>query len=152
MFHMPVYTGVIPPVGIPFGMISALDTIRTAMKFLRCLDVLGLGWRRVGPKLSPETKRRVELLFRPEDQLEATGLLDLECGYSLPGFKRAPDQDVERVRFAALKLSDGDLGKLRGAVELAQLDFRDLLMNAGFGDLTAYKEWLPERKWTSTVG
>src|SRR5436190_22429052 len=101
-------------------MISTLDTIRTAMKLLRCLDVLGLRWRRVGPKLSPETKRRVELLFRPEDQLQATGLLDLACGYSLPGFKRAPDQDVERVRFAALKLSNGDLGKLRRAVELAQ--------------------------------
>ena len=71
----------------------------------------------------------------------------MECGYSIPGFKRAPEQDVERVRFAALKLSDGDLSKLRGAVELAQLDFRDLLMSADFGDLTAYKDWLPEKKW-----
>jgi hypothetical protein len=118
------------------------------MRLPRWLDVLGLGWRRVGPKLSFETRRRVELLFRPEDHFQATGLLDLECGYSIPGFKHASEQDVERVRFAALKLSDGDLGQLRRAVELGQIDFRDLLMNAGFGyDVTAHEKWLPEKKW-----
>src|SRR6266446_3685015 len=115
------------------------------MKWLRFFDVLGLGMRRVGPKLSPETKRRVELLFRPDDQLQATGLLDLECGHSIPGFKRAPEQDVERVRFAALKVSNGDLGKLREAIELAQLDFRDLLVHAGFTNFTDYRKWLPEK-------
>ncbi len=115
------------------------------MKFLR--DLLGLGQRRVGPKLSVETKRRVELLFRPEDQFEVTGFLDLECGYSLPGFKHASEQDVERVRFSALKLSDGNLSRLRRAVKLGQVDFRDLLMEAGFGELTAHEKWLPEKKW-----
>src|SRR5437762_11191313 len=101
-------------------------------KMLHCLDFLGIGMRRVGPKLSPETRRRVELLFHPDDQLTATGLLDLECGYSIPGFKNASEHELERIRFAALKVSDGDLTKLRQAVELAQLDFRDLLMHAGF--------------------
>jgi hypothetical protein len=117
------------------------------MKCFRCFDLLGIGMRRVGPKLSPETKRRVELLFRPEDQLPVTGLLDLECGYSIPGFKRASEHDVERIRFAALKMSDGDLTKLRRAVELAQLDFRDLLVNAGFGNLTDHEKWVPHKNW-----
>ena len=116
------------------------------MKLPRWFDVLGMG-RSIGPKLSEETKRRVELLFRPEDQLQATGLLDLQCGYNLPGFKRASEHEFERIRFAALKLSDGDLSKLRRAVELAQLDFRDLLMAAGFGEITGYEKWLPEKKW-----
>jgi hypothetical protein len=103
--------------------------------------------RTIGPKLSPQTKERVELLFRPEDQLQATGLLDLQCGYNLPGFKHASEHEFERIRFAALKLSDGNLSKLRQAVELAQLDFRDLLMSAGFGDVTGYERWRPEKKW-----
>jgi hypothetical protein len=115
------------------------------MKFLR--DLLGLGQRRVGPELSVETKRRVELLFRPEDQVEVTGLLDLECGYNLPGCDRATENDVERVRFAALKLSDGNLSRLRRAVNLGQVDFRDLLMEAGFAEIAALEKWLPEKKW-----
>jgi hypothetical protein len=112
-----------------------------------CLGLFGIGPKRVGPKLSPETKRRVELLFPPKDQLNAAGLLDLLCGYRIPGFKRATEEDVERVRFAALKLSEGDLGKLKRAIDLAHVDFRDLLMNAGFGEVEAHKEWWPEKKW-----
>jgi hypothetical protein len=47
---------------------------------------------------------------------------------------------MERVRFAVLKLSGGDLEKLRKAIKLAQTDWRDLLMAAGFGhDVNVYK-------------
>jgi hypothetical protein len=116
------------------------------MKFFRCFDVLGIGWPRMGPKLSPDTKRRVELLFKPDEQRQVTGLLDLRCGYTIPGFRRASDQDVERVRFAVLKMSEGDITKLRQAVDLAHLDIRDLLVYTEFGDFTAYQKWLPEKK------
>ncbi len=102
--------------------------------------------KRIGPKLSPETKRRVELLFRPEDQLTVTGLLDIECGYSVPGFKRGTQEDIERLRFAVLKLSGGDLSRLRIAIEQARVDFRDVLMAAGLGDPSGYRTWLPEKK------
>lgn len=51
---------------------------------------------------------------------------------------------LERVRFAALKLSTGSLAGLRRAVELAKLDARDLLMAAGFGhDVRAHEAWFP---------
>ena len=40
---------------------------------------------------------------------------------------------LERLRYAALKLSGGRLDALREAVELARIDWRDLLMGAGFG-------------------
>jgi hypothetical protein len=51
---------------------------------------------------------------------------------------------LERFRFSALKLSGGKLDKLRQAVELAQQDWRDLLMAAGFGDdVTEHERWLP---------
>ena len=50
---------------------------------------------------------------------------------------------LERVRLAALKCSDGDLAKLDAAIALANRDFRDLLMAAGFSDPTAHLDWRP---------
>ena len=117
------------------------------MTFQECLRVLQSRMRRIGPDASYETRRRVELLFRPEGQAQAMELLERECGYGLPGFKRASEADIERVRFAALKLSEGDLHNLREAVNLAKIDFRDLLLSAGFGDFTGYENWLPQKKW-----
>lgn len=50
----------------------------------------------------------------------------------------------ERKIVAALKLSEGDLTKLRRAVEVAKEDWRDLLVAAGFGhDTRAHEQWLP---------
>jgi hypothetical protein len=58
--------------------------------------------------------------------------------------EQADSIGLERCRFAALKLSCGQLEKLRGAIELAAKDWRDLLMAAGFGrDLEAHLRWLP---------
>jgi len=39
-------------------------------------------------------------------------------------------------------LSEGDLSKLRSAVDLANVDWRDLLMAADFGDPSAHLLWL----------
>jgi hypothetical protein len=94
--------------------------------------------------LSPETKRRLELLFAPEDCREATELLVTDCGTNLPFLEKSDMFQLERFRFAALRLSDGKLDKLWQAVELAQQDWRDLLMAAGFGeDVTEHERWLP---------
>ncbi len=58
--------------------------------------------------------------------------------------------EFERFRFAALRLSNGDLRKLEQAVELAKRDWRDLLMAAGFGeDVTAHERWRPTRPRTA---
>jgi hypothetical protein len=52
---------------------------------------------------------------------------------------------MERIRFAALKLSEGDMGRLRAAIDLAKLDWRDLLMNAGFGwSVHVHEKWFPK--------
>jgi hypothetical protein len=51
---------------------------------------------------------------------------------------------MERVRFAALKLSEGNKDKLLGAAQLAQYDWRDLLVAARFAnDAEAHKSWAP---------
>jgi hypothetical protein len=97
--------------------------------------------------LSAETIGRLHLVFRRENRPEAERLLVEECGASLPGLYRASDctpESLERLRFAAMKLSGGQLDKLQQAIELANKDWRDLLMAAGFGeDCNAHHRWLP---------
>jgi hypothetical protein len=52
---------------------------------------------------------------------------------------------MERIWLAALKLSGGDIGRLDNAVLLAQTDWRDLLVAAGFGsDSSAHFPWAKE--------
>jgi hypothetical protein len=99
---------------------------------------------RKGSMLSPETQRRVNLLFRPEEQNIVATLLINECGNNLPFIEELDEYELERFRFAALKLSDGNLDKLREAIELAKTDWRDLLMAAGFAnDSAEHNRWLP---------
>ena len=67
-----------------------------------------------------------------------------ECGNNLPLMKDKDETALERLRFAALKLSQGELNKLLDAVILAQTDWRDLLVAAGFADdVQAHLSWLP---------
>jgi len=95
--------------------------------------------------LSPETLRRLHLLFAPDDRAAAETLLVNECGSNLPFLQKLDMFGLERFRFAAMKVSAGDLDRLREAVRMAQWDWRDLLVAAGFGhDVTAHERWLPE--------
>ncbi|NKB34306.1 MAG: hypothetical protein GKR91_14540 [Pseudomonadales bacterium] len=51
---------------------------------------------------------------------------------------------AERVRFAVLKLSNGNLAQLERQIEEAAVDFRDILVAAGFAErVDAHLEWLP---------
>jgi hypothetical protein len=96
--------------------------------------------------LSHETIRRLELLFHGEDAVVAADLLTNECGSNLPGFENCNPLELERFRFAALKFSDGNLDRLLQAIELAQQDWRDRLMAAGFGrDARAHVGWMPQK-------
>jgi len=55
---------------------------------------------------------------------------------------------MDRIRFAALKLSKGDLERLQEAVRLAKIDWRDLLVAAGFAnDINIHQSWLPDHAW-----
>lgn len=98
-----------------------------------------------GPNLSPETLRRVDILFRPEDRERAKALLYEQCGNNLPFCEKAGKYEMERFRFAALKSSDGKLSQLESAVKLEQVDWRDLLMATGFAsDVEAHRRWVPK--------
>ena len=99
------------------------------------------------PALSSETQWRLDGLFRPKERTEAARLLAEECGNNLPFLEKLDARGLERFQFAALKLSGGDLSRLRKAIELAKTDGRDLLMAAGFGtDVRAHESWTPETK------
>ncbi len=90
-------------------------------------------------ELSIETRRRLDALFEPADRYAAERILVEEIGQDSPKL-------AERVRFAALRLSDGRLSELRSAVELAKVDWRDLLVVAGFADdPRAHETWFPGR-------
>ena len=98
----------------------------------------------VGPALSPETLRRLHILFPSRLNRPAAQLLVSQCGNNLPFCEDADMYQLERIRFAALKCSGGKLALLEKAVKLAQQDWRDLLMAADFGyDAEAHRAWEP---------
>jgi len=101
--------------------------------------------RASGPELSPETLRRVDILFPIEDREAARAMLYEQCGNNLPFQQDADMYQLERYRFAALKYSDGNLVQLESAVKLAQKDWRDLLVAIGFAnDVQAHRRWEPK--------
>ena len=94
--------------------------------------------------LSPATRLRMNMLFAPADLNDAELLLVEECGSNLTG-KHTTPEGMERLRFAALKLSEGQIDRLCDAIQLAQTDWRDLLMCAGFGSPGAHLKWIPTK-------
>jgi hypothetical protein len=98
-------------------------------------------------ELSPLTKRHVATLFPSELQHQASQLLVQQCGTNLPFLEKLDAVALERYRFAALKVSDGQIDKLIQAVALAKTDWRDLLVAAGFAhDTKAHESWSPSSK------
>ena len=92
--------------------------------------------------LSPATWDRVKQMFSPEQQADVGSILVNECGNNLPFYRNKDEYVLERIRFAVLKLSNGNIGALRHWVDVAKVDWRDVLMAAGFGHSPkAHKEW-----------
>jgi hypothetical protein len=95
-------------------------------------------------ELSKATWERLRRLFPPQQQEEAARLLADECGNNLPFCEDLDPVGLERIRFAVLKLSGGNIEELRTAIKDAQTDWRDVLMSAGFGEsVTAHESWRP---------
>ena len=93
-------------------------------------------------ELTSKTIQLVNKLFLETDRLETIELLKSECADNLPLHKDTLLPGNERIRFAAIKLSSGNIDKLNYAIDLAQKDWRDLLMFSGFGeDIKAHEVW-----------
>ena len=93
-------------------------------------------------ELSESTREKVRALFPPAQHQAVADILLSECGNNLPYLENVDKEGLERYRFAALKLSNGSLTKLREAIELAKSDWRDLLVAAGFASSAdAHERW-----------
>ncbi len=93
------------------------------------------------------TERHLVRLFRSEEVAEVTALLETECAANLPLLGTAATPlGLERIRFAVLRCSGGDLGRLRDAITLAKSDWRDVLVAAGFAArVEAHLAWESQR-------
>jgi hypothetical protein len=70
--------------------------------------------------------------------------LSNHCAASLPGVGDSAEwmELVDRVQLAALRGSGWDMARIRANVALANVDWRDLLVAAGFGQsLSAHIAW-----------
>jgi hypothetical protein len=97
--------------------------------------------------LSRRTNEHVAVLFKAADVDDAMRLLAHECAENLPliGSPATPDS-LERIRFAAIRVSGGNLDRLRQAITLAQTDWRDLLVAAEFAvHVDEHERWRPRR-------
>lgn len=95
--------------------------------------------------LSPQTRLRLAAIFAPSDREVAAALLAGRCANDLPLSVDATPESLERVRFAVLKLSHGDLEQMRRMIELAETDWRDVLVAADFADdVEAHLRWWPD--------
>src|SRR5688572_16666405 len=96
--------------------------------------------------LTPAVVQKIEALFSPEDRETAKRLLLERCGGDLPlsNHMSSDPSGFDRIRFAVLKLSKGNLESLRREIDEAHIDWRDTLMAAGFGqDIHAHLKWNP---------
>lgn len=93
-------------------------------------------------EISTRTAKIIDRLFSAKDGEAARRLLQTECAENIPLVHFPSPEKFERIRFAALRLSKGDLGKLKEMVLLAQQDWRDLLLAGDFAHSTeAHDEW-----------
>jgi hypothetical protein len=102
--------------------------------------------------LSALTRQQLEALFASGDAAEVERLLVSECAENLLLVGDATPSGLERLRAAALRLSDGSLVRLRQAIDLAKLDWRDLLVASDLADdIHAHRRWQPRRLRSETV-
>jgi len=97
------------------------------------------------PKLSPRTRQLTEIIFPAKHVEEAVQWLEDECGNNIPSCSNHDEFRMERIRFAVLKLSRGNITNLLHAIDEARMDWRDLFMAADFGqDVNAHEKWAEE--------
>ena len=96
--------------------------------------------------LTPAVSVKIDALFSPDSRDPARQLIAERCGADLPmlsHLQREP-ASFDGIRFAVLKLSGGDLERLKREIDGAHYDWRDAFMAAGFGeDIHAHLKWNP---------
>jgi hypothetical protein len=110
------------------------------------LELFGSTWRErtrsIMVALTPMTSSLVTRLFASNEVQTVQELLERECAENLPLIHAPSPERLERIRFAVLKASQGDPGRLPDMISLAQQDWRDVLVAADFAESeNAHHEW-----------
>ena len=88
------------------------------------------------------TRDVLRAVFPPNlwERVETTLMID--CGPAQIHSQDFDGEAMERIWLATLKLSDRSITAFENAVLLVQIDWRDVLLGAGFGnDLDAHIKW-----------
>jgi len=96
--------------------------------------------------LTEAVLQKINAIFPVANRETVRKLLEEKCGAELPltGCFGSNPLAFDRIRFAVLKLSKGDINSLEREIAAAHIDWRDTLMAAGFGeDLRAHLNWNP---------
>lgn len=92
--------------------------------------------------LSDKTQQLVDIFFPDEIKEEAIHRVQYACAQNLPFREIDTPEGLERIRFAVLKISNGDIDDLTNAINLANTDWRDALVCAGFAnDVGEHNKW-----------
>lgn len=96
-------------------------------------------------ELTDTTRQLIGKLFNPVDVAPVEYMLVDECGNNLPWCEKYTPEMMERIRFSVLKEARGDINILTNKINLAKLDWRDSLVNAGFADdIHSHELWAQE--------
>lgn len=102
--------------------------------------------RSPGIPLSERTRRLIAKLFSESDGFIISQCLYRSVSDNIPDCDDSSPEDMERIRFAILKLTKQSPLNLAVGIYLAQTDWRDLFMSAGFGeDVNRHMKWYDEQ-------
>jgi len=97
--------------------------------------------------LSDHTLKLVKRLCPNELQKTVIQLLENDCADNLPFLEEQSPEELERFRFAVLKIGKCNIEKLKAAVDLAKQDWRDLLVVAKFANSVKDHKLWAKRKY-----
>ncbi len=96
-------------------------------------------------ELSNLTRLIIRKFYNSKYQEAVNELLTHECSDNLPFAKNWNSEQMERIRFAVMKLSNGEYSGLVESVQLAKVDWRDVLIASGFASSSEeHKSWAEE--------
>ena len=95
-------------------------------------------------ELTQRTLKSIHVLFDKKDHISVEKLLLSDCSINIPDCSAWNSESLERLWISVLKISAGNIEQLNSAIALAQTDYRDVFMAAGFGhDVNAHQKWAP---------
>ncbi len=99
-----------------------------------------------GIALSERTRSLISKMFSKSDGIVISDMLYRAVSANISFCANSSPEDMERIRFAILKMTKHSPLNLAVGIYLAQSDWRDLLMAAGFGDdATQHMIWYDEQ-------